>query len=771
MPEGLTATYGRIYEKISRRSVHQKALAEKIFAWTLCARRPLRFDELKDAVAVDLGDVSWDKGKVSAETDEQRFLNVCGNLVVFHERDSTVRLAHHTVGMFLGKHNKQQSQTDVKIGELCLTYLSFSDFETQVVQARRNEDLFGPKTSRQYGFGLIPQVLGLTNSVYDFVSRLCNRTHQVSLPYINYAELMRRYQRRPLPTSLTRKYTLLSYVTENWIWHARSFGPNTLYCWSRMREFVFYKSLPFDFRPWGKVDGPPDLPYLSIYLWSLENNHLPLLVLLKQNSIHRSLRPYLQYKILCPDRVPLHLVKPNPEMINVDFQKYPDAYDWPAMKIFSEGRNEMLELCLQEDPSIISYRNIIAKALHRASQRGNKALVEILLRFGADANSRLFQDERGRTPLYEALLNFLPGSHDHSGPCVDPVCPYSTLDTVQLLLDHGADPNAKQIGDETALHKAIGLDDAYVQLLLLKGADVEARNDRQQSVLDLAAEVSDRTIEMLCDYGVNLEAKDDEGRTPLLKAVQTYPDNPLRAKRLVGCGADVHAKDSSGKTVLHYVHSSSEGLLQDFLDLGVDVNTRDQDGATALGFAVRQNDDAKLKLLLASGAVFGAENMPPLTGAAAHGNKEVVDQLLRANHDPNISRDGKWSALSSAVKFAAKDVVAALLEAGADPNFVDNSQISPLTRAMMRHNEEIGKLLIEAGAEVQPQPLDAIPFSPVKAAIASGQVHLVEFLIQQGLDTSKIRPCDTINVRAQHHHMRSFLTEIGVPFMVYDDDV
>ena len=54
---------------------------------------------------------------------------------------NTVRLTHHTVGKFFDKHNKQHSHIDVKIGELCLTYLGFSDFETQVVQARRNQDL------------------------------------------------------------------------------------------------------------------------------------------------------------------------------------------------------------------------------------------------------------------------------------------------------------------------------------------------------------------------------------------------------------------------------------------------------------------------------------------------------------------------------------------------------------------------------------------------------------------------------------------------------
>lgn len=676
-----------------------------------------------------------------------------------------------------------------------MTYLGFSDFETQVVPVRKEQDLFGSPTSRKADYHRIPQALGLGNIIYQFLFRLYNRNNKsissdASLPDINYAELMRRYQKKPLPVSLARKYCLLDYVTENWILHASRFDPNTIESWSRFREFVFHKNLSFAFKPWDNLGGPSYLPHLSIYLWALENDHLPLLLLLRDIPGGCSLKPYLQYKTLCWERVPPPLSVANTEEIPTDFLKYREAYDWPAMTIFSKGRAEMLELFLQEDPSIISYRHImisalqdansvvvncllqagvtllgteidLANALHSASRKGNTALVKTLLEIGADANSRLLQEERGSTPLYEALLNVVPDNHDHGWPCIDPGCLYSTFDTIQLLLDHGADPNVKHISDETALHRAIGLDDAYVRLLLSMGADVEARNDRQQSVLDLAVEVSDRTIDILYEYGVNIEAKDDKGRTSLLRTVQNHPYDNSRVKRLVERGADVHAKDSAGKNVFHYVHSSSEGHVRQFLDLGADINARDRDGTTALGLAVRRNDSAKVELLLTFGAAFGDPSEQVLTEAAARGNKETVDILLRLHYE-------KSSALFSAVKFAAKDVVVALLEAGADPNFVDVSQITPLTKAIMKKDKEIARSLIQAGADVQ--PLGAAPCSPLYYAIASGQVHLVELLIQQGLDTSKVRPSETSNLRPNDIHMRSFLAKSGIPFKIHDDD-
>lgn len=794
LPEGLVATYERISQKIARRSRRQKALAERIFNWTACARRPLRFDELKDAVAIDVGDVSWDRTKISAETDGKRFLHVCGNLVVFHERDSTVRLAHHTVGQFLDQNKRDHLWADVRIGELCLTYLGFSDFETQLVSAGRSQDIFGANISRQAGFYRIPQVLGLSNYFYDFILALRNRNNKRCLPDVNYTELMRRYKKKPLPESLTRKYYLLGYIAANWIWHTKNFDPKTQECWSLFEKTVFYKALPFDFKPWDTIEGPSNLPHLAIYLWALENNHLPLLLLLRDLRGHGSLKPYLEYKTLCWDQLTRN-AKPH----KVDFHRYPDAYDWPAMKIFLERstRAEILDLCLQEDPSIVSYRHIMShalknanlgvirsllrgaahlqkteidatNALHSASRDGNQHLVKLLLDLGADPNSRLYQDEYGRTPLCEAAMSDMSGSNGTRGTSIDYSDPCSSLDTIQLLLDRGADPKAKQIGGETILHKALSLGEACVRLLLSSGADVEAKDDRGQSILDLAVEASDRVIDVLVEYGVNLEARDAKTQTALLKAVTKESDDTATVRTLIRHGANVHAKDIAGKTVLHLVRGSRERTLRRFLELGVDVNARDQSGATALGCSVKDDDNAKFKLLLEFGAVFEAESEPPLTDAAARGNKEIVNMLLQMGHDPNRLGNSEMSAISSAVKTQNKEVVMALLEAGADPNLVDKSKVTPLSRAVGNKDKEISRLLIQAGAAIHPP--SSFLFSPLCAAITSSDVHMVEFLIEQGADVASFEYRDWRHLRGRQVEMCNFLTSLGVPFKLYNGD-
>lgn len=86
----------------------------------------------------------------------------------------------------------------------------------------------------------------------------------------------------------------------------------------------------------------------------------------------------------------------------------------------------------------------------------------------------------------------------------------------------------------------------------------------------------------------------------------------------------------------------------------------------------------------------------------------------------------------------------------------------------MSKDKEIGKLLIEAGANVQ--LWDAIPFSPIFLAIRSGDVDMLEFLIQQGADIFSSERSDPISLGRTHLAMGDFLTRLGVPFTSYRND-
>ena len=114
------------------------SLAQRAFKWIICAKRPLVITELTEAIAFQPTDRSWKAEKIP---DASRTIQACRNLVVLDETDKTVRLAHHSVRKFLLEGPTQESipefhfklrRASIEAGELCVAYLSFSDFERQL---------------------------------------------------------------------------------------------------------------------------------------------------------------------------------------------------------------------------------------------------------------------------------------------------------------------------------------------------------------------------------------------------------------------------------------------------------------------------------------------------------------------------------------------------------------------------------------------------------------------------------------------------------------
>lgn len=63
LPDGLAATYERILMKIGQNPMKSN-VARKIFIWTICAQRPMRIDEVREAVAFEPSDKFWDIDKI-----------------------------------------------------------------------------------------------------------------------------------------------------------------------------------------------------------------------------------------------------------------------------------------------------------------------------------------------------------------------------------------------------------------------------------------------------------------------------------------------------------------------------------------------------------------------------------------------------------------------------------------------------------------------------------------------------------------------------------
>ena len=96
--------------------------------------------------------------------------------------------------------------------------------------------------------------------------------------------------------------------------------------------------------------------------------------------------------------------------------------------------------------------------------------------------------------------------------------------TTQILLDRGADVNAKDLLGETALWRTI-LEDGHMDImnaLLDKGADINAKNYAGETVLMRAVEwYRSEFVEVFLYKGADVNAIDNEGKTALSRAKNT----------------------------------------------------------------------------------------------------------------------------------------------------------------------------------------------------------------------------------------------------------
>ena len=131
---------------------------------------------------------------------------------------------------------------------------------------------------------------------------------------------------------------------------------------------------------------------------------------------------------------------------------------------------------------------------------------------------------------------------------------FTSMEMVKLLVERGADINAKYRSDEgmTALMYAVFNNNfEAVELLLKHGADINAKDDHGRTPLMLAVNCGQlKMIKLLLDFGANINTPDKEGRTPLIQAA--IKNNPKPIELLVEFGADINAQDKEGRIALSY---------------------------------------------------------------------------------------------------------------------------------------------------------------------------------------------------------------------------
>ncbi len=228
---------------------------------------------------------------------------------------------------------------------------------------------------------------------------------------------------------------------------------------------------------------------------------------------------------------------------------------------------------------------------------------------------------------------------------------FGSAEAVKLLLDGGADPNAKNAFGATALLWAAG-DIEKVRLLLAKGAGVNARSNF--------------------------------GRTPLMISA-LHDDSHQTAKLLIDKGADVSACDKRKFCVLEAAAQGNDAAtVRLVLAYGADAKAKDEAGGDALMWAAANGNIETTKLLLAKGSDVNA-----------------VSLELFANVKNGPIELGRFTPLLCAVPYGPPELIRLLIDAGANVNARDTRGMTSLLLAVStdRPDPQIISLLLARGAD------------------------------------------------------------------------
>ncbi|KAF4873482.1 Ankyrin repeat and KH domain-containing protein 1 [Colletotrichum siamense] len=223
LPKTLTETLSKALHRIIKQG--KSAIANKAFQWIAIAKCPLTLDELREVISMKVGQPSSNPGQLVNGID--RLPMWCENLVRVDEESRIAEFAHKAVHKFIvegssgpeyAEFHFKPEDADHHAGEICVTYLNFSNFVTTIT--RRSQPIKIDPTSMAHS--ALKNSWNLPKSISSAVIKMRKSVQAETDPAGILATYNRSDDAEAINT-LQVHYPFIKYASVQWIFHTTRF--------------------------------------------------------------------------------------------------------------------------------------------------------------------------------------------------------------------------------------------------------------------------------------------------------------------------------------------------------------------------------------------------------------------------------------------------------------------------------------------------------------------------------------------------------------------
>ncbi|KLO80598.1 Uncharacterized protein LW93_2937 [Fusarium fujikuroi] len=557
LPKSLTEIFNRVLDRTILEG--KDSIVQALLPWLVAAKQPLTLSQLEECCLIS---------PLQEYTIRDRYVNGIHlidtwfqGLVEIDYETKTVHFIHASVQQFFlttpdnpafSKFHVCLEDADRHIGEICVTYLNFSDFKTTLARIRPPLPPIAPDEICQTALsneGSWPRLLRLSQRIHGHKRRVAD----IDATIASYT----RASDATVQENILLNHPFLPYASVHWLSHSIHFGEGKCQTWSLWKTMLMsghqLAASPLSEEHHRTIDA-------KLILWATRNRHSALLHVVATSTewidpYHDVLFAYVleenDVNLLHPARDGcLEIIKALVEagvdinMLEYEKESYSRLWSLPLTEAVKQGQIKVMEYLLQKgaDPNLNigspwsllepaaalgglkglqACRLLIDagaevrynQALLKSCARGDKEIIKLLLSAGADVNASVVVPYRtdgagivpnDKTALLEALS-----------------VPRPEVDIIELLIEAGGKGHIGRLPDSgyRLLREAIRIADCnLVRILIREGAAPGGRPDfyRDTPLMLAADEGLFETMHYLLDNGAR--AGDFDGITARIPA-------------------------------------------------------------------------------------------------------------------------------------------------------------------------------------------------------------------------------------------------------------